>query len=415
MKLKKTLKGRILFTNLLIVIVIFLVFTILTHTSNGGTEEKPVDNVSSSNYLTPPWQFKGLQMQSNNLQLFHLTYLAMSDSGEIVVVSGSSQMYSFNVSEGTVQNFSTIEAIECIDVSSGGITVAGSSMIVGNQDHGVVSCFDENGMFLWNYTTGGPVSSIKISSDGRYIVAGTEHNPSGIAKIMFFSVNGSLLWMENAYKSSFEVTSVDITPDGEYVAAGTDYNKVYLFSNNGAKILDYTTYGPIDAGYTYRYRYTNPGQYVALSDDGTYLAAGSLDRYVYMFSNNGTRLWRYKGERPFCVTDITSDGSSIVSVSDDGTIFFFNRTGSLLWTYGTESIIRSIKTDSSGDLIVAGSNNSEIYCLNGSGDLIGNYTTIGGVTDVEVSEDGSYISAISEGGVLYFFGRDDLCNRDTAV
>ncbi|WP_225353810.1 WD40 repeat domain-containing protein [Methanolacinia petrolearia] len=340
----------------------------------------------------------------------------MSDNGEIVIVSGSRLMYSFNVNEGTVQNLSDLQPrIECIDVSFGGITVAGSSIIVDNQDHGVVSCFDENGKLLWNYTTGGTVSSIKISSDGRYIVAGTEHNPSGIAKIIFFSVNGSLLWMENAYKTSFEVTSVDITPDGEYVAAGTDYNKVYLFSNNGTEILDYTTYGPIDTGYTYRYRDINPGQYVALSDDGTYLAAGSLDRYVYMFSNNGTRLWRYKGERPFCVTDITSDGSSIVSVSDDGTIFFFNRTGSLLWTYGTESIIRSIKTDSSGDLIVAGSNNSEIYCLNGSGDLIGNYTTIGGVTDVEVSEDGSYISAISEGGVLYFFGRDDLCNGSMVV
>lgn len=408
MKLKQTMKGRILFTIVLIVIVIFLVFTILTHTSNGGTEEKPVDNVSSSNYLTPPWQFSP--------QVFYPAYLAMSDSGEIVVVSGSRLMYSFNVDEGTVQNLSDLQPrIECIDVSSGGVMVAGSSMIVGNQDRGVVSCFSENGTLLWNYTTSGPVSCIKISSDGRYIAAGTDSGSSGISKIMLFALNGSRLWELATFPTCCDVISVDISSDGEYVAGGTDYNMISLNSNNETEILDYITYGPSDTAYYHYWYEGNPGHYVALSDDGSYLAAGSLDRYVYMFSNNGTRLWRYKGERPFCVTDITSDGSGIVSVSDDGTIFFFNRTGSLLWTYDTESIIRSIKTDSSGDLIVAGSNNSEIYCLNGSGDLIGNYTAKGGVTDVEVSEDGSYISAISEGGVLYFFGRDDLCNVSVVV
>ncbi|WFN37320.1 PQQ-binding-like beta-propeller repeat protein [Methanomicrobium antiquum] len=324
--------------------------------------------------------------------------------------------------EGTILNFSDQQSqiewsrIECIDVSScEKRAVIGSFMTEGNQDRGIVSCFDEDGTLLWEYMTGGPVSCIKISSDGGYIVAGTDSGSSGISKIMLFNSNGSLLWEVGTSPTCCDVISVDISQNGEYVAAGTDYNKIYLFFKNGTEILDYTTYGPSDTAY-YQYWYEgNPGQYVALSDDGRYLAAGSLDCYVYLFSNNGTRLWRYKGERPFCVTDITSDGSRIVSVSDTGTIFLFNRTGYLLWSYDTGSIIRSIKTDSSGDLIVAGSNSSEIYCLNGSGNLIGNYTTKGGVTDVEVSTDGSYISAVSEGGVLYFFGRGDLCNRDVVV
>ena len=413
MKLEESMRRKALFAVLFIVIAIFLIFAVSNSNVNVGTEEKPLNNTSSANNLTPPWQF-------NSPQILYPIYLAMSDDGENVVVSGSDLIYSFNMTEGIVLNFSNlppqIEGLQmkCMDVSSGGTIVTGSSMTVGNQDRGVVNCFNENGKLLWNYTTGGPVSCIKISSDGRYIVVGAKFG-SAFPDIMFFSVNGSLLWMEDAYKSSSKVTSVDIGPGGEYVAAGTEYNKIYYFYRNGTEILDYTTYGPSDTAYYHYWYEGNPGQYVALSDDGSYLAAGSLDRYVYMFGNNGTRLWRYKGERPFCVTDITSDGSRVVSVSDDGTIFFFNRTGSLLWTYDTGSIIRSIKTDSSGDLIVAGASNSEIYCLNGSGDLIGNYTAKGGVTDVEMSEDGSYISAISEGGVLYFFGRDDLCNGSMVV
>jgi WD40 repeat protein len=414
MKLKDSMKGKAIFTVLLIIIALFLIFSIFSHITNGDIEDIPVNDTSLANNLSPPWQF--------SLQFIYPIYLAMSDSGKNIVLSGSSTIYSFNVGEGTILNFSDQQSqiewsrIECIDVSScGKKTVTGSFMTLGNQNRGIVSCFDEDGTLLWEYTTGGPVSCIKISSDGQYIVAGTERNPSGLVDIMFFSVNGSLLWLKNTSKISSEVASIDITSDGEYIAAGTEYNMIYLFSNNGTKILDYRTYGPSNTAYYHYWYEGNPGQYVALSDDSRYLAAGSLDRYVYLFSNNGTRLWRYKGERPFCVTDINFDGSRIVSVSDNGTIFLFNRTGSLLWSYDTGSIIRSIKTDSSGDLIVAGSNNSEIYCLNGSGDLIGNYTTEGGVKDVEVSKDGLYISAVSEGGVLYFFGRDDLCNRSAGV
>jgi serine/threonine protein kinase len=78
----------------------------------------------------------------------------------------------------------------------------------------------------WKYKTGGYVKSVAISSDGDYVVAGSEDNCYGYD--YFSDKNGNLLWK---YKTGNIVDSVAITPDGKYVVVGSWDRNVYFFDN----------------------------------------------------------------------------------------------------------------------------------------------------------------------------------------
>jgi WD40 repeat protein len=96
---------------------------------------------------------------------------------------------------------------------------------------------------------------------------------------------------------------------------------------------------------------------VSISSDGSYIAAGSGDGKVYLFSrSSSTPLWSYQTGNVGCSVSISSDGSYIAAGSIDGKVYLFSRSSSTpLWSYQTGNWVLSVSISSDGSYIAAGS------------------------------------------------------------
>ena len=109
--------------------------------------------------------------------------------------------------------------------------------------------------------------SVGISTDGKYIVAGSRE-----AGVYLFDKDSSTpLWNSSVECS---VYAVPISADGEYIAVSSwDDGKLYLFGKDSS-----TPLWSYDAG--------DEAQSVGISADGEYIAAGAKDHDVYLFSKD---------------------------------------------------------------------------------------------------------------------------------
>ncbi|MDO9539814.1 MAG: WD40 repeat domain-containing protein [Methanocalculus sp.] len=103
----------------------------------------------------------------------------------------------------------------------------GQNIVMGDgrfdSEESNVYYYDLNGTLLWRYPIQRSISALVISTDGRYIVAGTE---GGV--IYYFRKDGTLIWN---YPARSRINAVAVSEDGKYVTAGTDSKKVYFFDS----------------------------------------------------------------------------------------------------------------------------------------------------------------------------------------
>ncbi|NIP34917.1 MAG: PQQ-binding-like beta-propeller repeat protein, partial [Thermoplasmata archaeon] len=81
---------------------------------------------------------------------------------------------------------------------------------------GIIYLFDKSGRLLWKYTNPEPFSSVAISDDGNFIVAGSDDHVT-----YFFDRRGLLLWRYSADK---KIRCVEISEDGQLLVTGSDDN-----------------------------------------------------------------------------------------------------------------------------------------------------------------------------------------------
>jgi len=247
---------------------------------------------------------------------------------------------------------------------------------------------------LWNYKTDGWAYSVAISSDGKYIVAGSWDG----AVYLFSRDGGNPLWK---YETGEHVLSVAITPDGQYVTAGNRQGKVYLFRReSSAPVMKYATNGPAQA--------------VAISSDGQYVSVGTFDGHTYLFKrDSGNALWWYNDDWQIFSVAISPDGRYVVAgggpYGQGGFVHLFDQTqwpDTLVWTYGIDSVSSvaiSYNSSLAYSYIVAGSRGNAVYLLGPHAkELIWRYQTSGSVFSVAISSDGKLIAAESgEPGAQY--------------
>ena len=79
--------------------------------------------------------------------------------------------------------------------------------------------------FVWNYSVTNEIRTVDISSDGKYIVAGSGY---GDKQVYFFDRSSSTpLWN---YTTEGLVRSVSISSDGTYMVAGTSNWDIHFFN-----------------------------------------------------------------------------------------------------------------------------------------------------------------------------------------
>ncbi len=276
--------------------------------------------------------------------------------------------------------------------------------------------------------------SVQQTTDGGYIVSGATNWTPNIADVYLIKTNasGDTLWTRTYGGANQDLSySVRQTSDGGYIVAGsvTDpsfHQLVYLIKTNATgDTLWSKTYG--GRGY-------NWGRSVQQTSDTGYIVAGvaflsGRDQDVYLIKTDvdGDTLWSrtyggYGVETGWSVQQ-TQDGGYIVagsttSFGDSCQAYLIktNATGDTLWTrtYGGphDDWGRSVQQTEDGGYIIAGTacsigpGDDDIYLIktNASGDTLWT-RTYGGMSydwgeSVRQTTDGGYIVA----GETYSFG-----------
>lgn len=208
-----------------------------------------------------------------------------------------------------------------------------------------LSLHTSNSNILWNYTTGGDMISISLSSDGNYIVAGSSDNKV----YLFDKLSSTPLWV---YSTEGDVISVSISSDGNYIVVGSNDHKIYLFDKSSP-----------------------------------------------------TPLWNCNAGDEILSVAISSDGNYIVAGSQDNKIYLFNKTNSVpMWNYSTQNIVKSVSISSDGNYIVAGSKDNKVYLFNKLDPIpLWVQLTGGEVGSVSISSDGKYIASISDWKIVFIY------------
>jgi len=164
---------------------------------------------------------------------------------------------------------------------------------------------------MWGYNTAFPISSVAISYTGDHIVAGSSHDVAGDELFVFnkSADNGNPEWSHSL--NSISVTSVAISETtGEYIAVGGDQivdgGRVYLFNRSNYKGQPMWEYNP-----------GSTTQSVAISADGKYIVAGTRwgipGVFLFNKSADGVKVpeWSFKDNYFYASVSISSWGNYI--------------------------------------------------------------------------------------------------------
>jgi len=279
-------------------------------------------------------------------------------------------------------------------------------------------------------TVGSGISSMAMSTDGKYVLIGEEYDQT----VTLYD-DGSKLWETNDFLNT--VTDVDISSDGSYVAV-IDFRNVHLFHKSSNEAI---------------WSYLHEGEVmstVSISPDGQYIAAGTENGKVYVygaldnssdwfhdnilderiieidFSGDSTHLvFGTQSGRVYVYEAVSADDESIfdynqpedvtcVSAGPDSRYYAFgNQAGTLTildiaqgnWL---DVVLGGIVTDVSfngrGDYVVAGSNNKKLVLANvSSGDEMWRTSAFGNILGVAVSYRGENIAVATDEGLAVYY------------
>ncbi len=245
---------------------------------------------------------------------------------------------------------------------------------------------------LWNYSLLNSFSSVAISANGSYIIAG-----GGYSERRAYLFNYSNPTPQWTYYTNGEVHDVEITEDGDYAtAASGGLGNVYLLKNTEP----FSALGFDTTGLALR---------VALSSNGSYMAVTDNAAKLYFFNTSRTS--------PEWTFTLSGDMSSALSISADGNyiasggdkVYIFKKNSSIpIWTYQASDYVNSIKLSQDGNYIVAGGDfmDYNVYLFNRSNstpEWI--YSTRGAIASVDISFNGDYIVAHSYDHYIYLFNK----------
>ncbi|MBI2660864.1 PQQ-binding-like beta-propeller repeat protein [Candidatus Woesearchaeota archaeon] len=158
----------------------------------------------------------------------------------------------------------------------------------------------ESNIPLTKYKTSpdAPVWTASMSRDGKYSVYGLDSADTYTSIFLFSNDKNTPL---KTWTTDWWVRSVDISSDGRYISAGSGDHNVYLIDRDKDEPL-------------WKFEADERVGSVSVSQDGNYIAAGSKDKKVYLFSKESKiPLWDYKTDSWVASVAISADGNYIVA------------------------------------------------------------------------------------------------------
>ncbi len=192
-----------------------------------------------------------------------------------------------------------------------------------------------------------------------------------------------------------DVYGVEVSENGEYIAVGSMARRIFLFARGSDEPLWSYPVGK------------HPE--VAISADGRYIAGKSWDQNVHLFHCLSPEpLWTYDTNEKVYSVEISSDARYMAAGTASGKVYLFHRGSSTpLWSYATGGQVDTLKMSSDGSYLVAGSYDDRVYLFGrDSSTPLWNYTTQKEVDAVDITSDGEYIVAGSKDDRVYLFDQE---------
>jgi len=301
--------------------------------------------------------------------------------------------------------------------SDGGYIMAGSATITGFGSPDIlVARFDANGDSLWFRKYGGvndeSGACIEQLPDGDFIVAGIANG--SYIYLLKLDMNGDTLWTKSY--AGGKASSISLTDDGGFVVAGGTGTNAFLLKTDSLGNSQWIKeYGGTSKDEFIALKPTLDGGYILAGFTGSY-GAGQSDGYLVKTDSSGNMLWSktYGGssvdffqgaietsDRGFLITGSTSNFGA--GLNQFVYVIRTDSIGDTLWTktysYHVSHSIKVIQTVDGGFLIVGDGGNNIVNAFLLKIDLNGNVqwsNMYGGNTGtygyaIDLTSDGGFI------------------------
>jgi len=194
--------------------------------------------------------------------------VAISGDGNYIITADSNKFYLFNTTDYQGRPMWTydinINAVSLVISDDGNYAVVANSM----REVYLFNTTDHQGIPMWNKTMTSGVEDLAISSDGKYIVI-CENAGIHYLNNSFFIGDKPTMW---TFVPIHDGMSVDITSDGKYVVGGTQlFATAYLINN--------TITNPKFA----EWNFPSDVKSISISGFGDYFAIGTQNRELIFF------------------------------------------------------------------------------------------------------------------------------------
>jgi len=248
----------------------------------------------------------------------------------------------------------------------------------------------------WTYATGNYSWTVAVSSDGRYVIAGSDDMHA-----YFFSADaseGRPVWTLSAHGY---VRHVAISSNGTRAAASDNAGNIYFFryESSGTPVWSYRATSAVDA--------------LDLSSDGRYLVAGDRDGAIYLFDTNAAGSLVWYGLLPGGVLDLALSESRALAVSSiQGGVYFYDVASAQsghIWSFQESTSFPRVAMLDDASYVIAGGSDGYVYMINASGQATDKQRLGGAISALSISDNThGLIAGSTSGRVLHCLIKDRL-------
>lgn len=260
--------------------------------------------------------------------------------------------------------------------------ISSNSILVADDDK--IMLFDLTGKRIMDKQLG-EIQKISISSNGNYIVA---HYEKENFKLQVLNNKAESVWERNSFVNDYiespdgdSLISIDISSNGEFTAFSEGNSNIHLFDISGQVVWSYTADDIIRGD-------------ISISDDGSMIVAAT-EKKLYLFNNNGDRLIEktYKGS--IQDSKISPNGEYIAVLIDNKiepyySIELLDNKGRLLSRpYGI--YWDKVSVDNNGRIASMAPGYNKIVIIDSKGNIESTIENLIHSIDVEFSPNGDYL------------------------
>lgn len=226
----------------------------------------------------------------------------------------------------------------------------------------------------------GTLSSLAISKDGDYIIAGGRN-------VFYFSKNSPTpIWTYTPQEFEIAFITAAISDDGNLMALGSSNGLVLFFEGSKSIPLWKHIGGQINS--------------IDISGNGDYIAVATKINLLFFTKNNSTPLWSYSGSQDF--VEITSNGNYIFAGNDNKIAIFSKSSPTPLWIFKVSSNIKDMAVNDNGKTIIVGCGDKMIYLFENFNPIPKwSYLATDLITDVATSSTGEILAVSGNNDYLY--------------